>query len=108
MSTLNHKSKQEAAFQKLGNFCSSYKLTKADEMLCRIFTVMLAGNYSKQSNFNRKRFLDYLEELEEVLPALYELQQVQKSGQDEAGLEHTYQDEVASQNLYASFKRHPE
>ena len=108
MSTQNHRSKQEAAFQNLRNFCSSYNFMEADEMLSRVFTVMLGGSYSKQSMHSRKRLLEYFEALEEVLPAIYELQEKLKQVQNQEGEEDTYQDQVLSKVLFASFKRHPE
>ena len=100
--------KQEAALQNLRNFCSSYNFMEADEMLCRVFTVMLGGSYSKQSMHSRKRLLEYFEALEEVLPAIYELQEKLKQVQNQEGEEDTYQDQVLSKVLFASFKRHPE
>ena len=108
MSTQNHQSKQKAAFQNLRNFCSSYNLMEADEMLCRVFTVMLGGNYSKQSMHSKEHLLDYFEALEEVLPALYELQEKLKHVQNQEGKEDIYQDQVSTKDLFASFKRHPE
>ncbi|HEY1061648.1 MAG TPA: hypothetical protein VGE44_08175 [Daejeonella sp.] len=108
MSTQNHQSKQKAVFQNLRNFCSSYSLIEADEMLCRAFTVMLGGGYSKQSLHNKKRLLDYFEALEEVLPALYELQEKLKHVQNQEGKEDIYQNQVSTKDLFASFKRHPE
>lgn len=100
--------KQETALQNLRNFCSSYNFMEADEMLCHVFTVMLGGSYSKQSNLSRKRLLDYFEALEEVLPAIYELQEKLKQVENQEGEEDTYQDQVLSKVLFASFKRHPE
>ncbi len=108
MSTPNRQSKQEAAFQNLRNFCSSYNFMEADEMLSRVFTVMLGGCYSKQSMHNRKRLLDYFEALEEVLPAIYELQEQLAGPQNQEGEENTFPDKVSENHIYASFKRHPE
>ena len=108
MSTPNHQSKQEAAFQNLRNFCSSYNFMEADEMLSRVFTVMLGGSYSNQSNYSRKRLLEYFEALEEVLPAIYELQEKLKQVENQEGEEDIYQDQVSSKDIFASFKRHPE
>ena len=109
MSAPDHKSQtSESNLSKLGNFCSSYNFMEADEMLSRVFTIMLGGCYSKQSMHNRKRLLDYFEALEEVLPAIYDLQEKLKQVQNQEGEEDTYQDQVSSKDLFASFKRHPE
>lgn len=96
------------AHRRLRNFCSTYNLTQADEMLCRVFTVLLGGNYSKQSNGSRQKLLDYFEALEEVLPAIFELHDTLQKTENQEGEEDIYQAEVSSQNIYASFKRHPE
>ena len=109
MSAPDHKSQtSESNLSKLGNFCSSYNFMEADEMLSRVFTIMLGGCYSKQSMHNRKRLLDYFEALEEVLPAIYDLQEKLKQVQNQEGEEDIYQDQVSSKDLFASFKRHPE
>lgn len=105
----NHPSQTpDAAFRKLGNFCSSYNFMEADEMLSRVFTVMLGGCYSKQSMHSRKRLLDYFEALEEVMPAIYDLQEKLKQVQNQEGEENTFPDKVSENHIYASFKRHPE
>lgn len=105
----NHPSQTpDAALRKLGNFCSAYTLRKSDELLCRSLTAMIGGNYAGLSNFSKERLLDYFEALEELLPALYELQEWQAGPQNQDGEENTFPDKVSENHIYASFKRHPE
>lgn len=98
----------ESALRSLRNFCASYTLRKSDELLCRSLTTLIGGNYAVMSNLTKKHLLDYFEALEEVLPALYELQEKLKHVQNHEGVEDIYQDQVSSKDLFASFKRHPE
>lgn len=105
----NHPSQTpDAAFRKLGNFCSTYTLLKSDELLCRSLTALIGGNYAGLSNFTKERLMDYFEALEEVLPALYELQEHLNKPEEPEEDEGTYRDEVSAKHIYASFKRHPE
>lgn len=99
---------KETAMRSLRNFCTSYTLRKSDELLCRSLTTLISGNYASLSNITKKHLLDYFEALEEVLPALYELQEKLKHVQNQEGMEDTYQDQVSTKDLFASFKRHPE
>ena len=99
---------KEATLRKLGNFCSSYTLLKSDELLCRSLTALIGGNYAGLSNFSKERLLDYFEALEEVLPALYELQEHLEKPMEQEEDEGTFRDEVSAKHIYASFKRHPE
>ncbi|MDP2335120.1 MAG: hypothetical protein Q8N05_01475 [Bacteroidota bacterium] len=99
---------KEAALRKLGNFCSSYTLRKSDELLCRSLTALIGSNYAGLSNFTKERLLDYFEALEEVLPALYELQKPLEKPETQEENERIYRDEVSAKDMYASFKRHPE
>lgn len=98
----------ETAMRSLRNFCTSYTLRKSDELLCRSLTTLIGGNYPVLSNLTKKHLLDYFEALEEVLPALYELQEKLKHVQNQEGVEDIYQDQVSTKDLFASFKRHPE
>ena len=109
MSIQSHPSQtSDATHRKLGNFFSTYTLLKSDELLCRSLTVMIGGNYAGLSNFSKERLLDYFEALEEVLPALYELQEKLTGPQNQEGEENTFPDKVSENHIYASFKRHPE
>jgi len=108
--TLKPKEKKlmKTAMRSLRNFCTSYTLRKSDELLCRSLTTLISGNYASLSNITKKHLLDYFEALEEVLPALYELQEKLKHVQNQEGKEDIYQDQVSTNDLFASFKRHPE
>ncbi|MDP3467553.1 MAG: hypothetical protein Q8S11_04430 [Daejeonella sp.] len=98
----------KTAPQKVAHFCHNYTLKETDELLCCMLAVLIGENYSTLSNLAKKRLLDYFEALEEVLPALYELQEKLKHVQNQDGKEDTYQDQVSTNDLFASFKRHPE
>ncbi|HQT58873.1 hypothetical protein [Daejeonella sp.] len=98
----------KTAPQKVAHFCQNYTLKENDELLCRMLAVLIGENYSTLSNLTKKRLIDYLEALEEVLPALFELQERLKNVQNQKDQEDTYQNQVSAKDLFASFKRHPE
>lgn len=98
----------ETAIRSLRNFCTSYTFRKSDELLCRSLTALIGGNYTGLSNFTKEQLMDYFEALEEVLPALYELQEHLNKPVEPEEDEETYRDEVSAKHIYASFKRHPE
>ncbi len=105
----NHLSqKPETALRSIQHFCSTYTLLKSDELLCRSLTALIGGNYAGLSNFTKERLMDYFEALEELLPALYELQEHLSKPVEPEEDEGTYRDEVSAKHIYASFKRHPE
>ncbi len=99
---------KESAIRSLRNFCTSYSLRKSDELLCRSLTTLISGNYSALSNLTKIHLLDYFEALEEVLPALYVLQEKLKNVQLQEDMADIYPDHVSSKDLFASLKRHPE
>lgn len=66
---------REFAIRRLRNFCVSYSLNKSDELLSNVQGTVIEGNYAYLSELSKEQLLDYLEALEEVLPALYELQE---------------------------------
>lgn len=108
MSKPIRKSPTLTPLQKVAHFCHNYNLKETDELLCRLLAVLIGENYASQSNLTKNRLLDYFEALEEVLPALYELQEKLKHVQNQEGMEDTYQDQVSTKDIFASFKRHPE
>ena len=64
----------EQATRNLGNFLSSYTLTESTELLNQVFDHVTEGlHYATQSNRNKEQMLDFLESLEELLPAVYKL-----------------------------------
>jgi len=68
-------STREFALRRLRNFCTSYSLSKSDELLSHVQGTVIEGNYGSLSELSKGHLLDYMEALEEVLPALYELQE---------------------------------
>ena len=62
------------AIRRLRNFCTSYNLKKSEDLLADIESSLISGNYASLNDINKDDLRDYLEALEEVLPALYELQ----------------------------------
>jgi len=91
--------------RKLGDFCATYTFIESDELLCRSVATLIGRNYDKLSNFSKERLLNFFEALEEVLPALYELQEHLNKPIGDEGM---YRDEVSAKQIYAACKRHPE
>lgn len=96
----------EAALRSLRNFCTSLK--QSDELHCLSLTALISGEFSKMSPESREQILDYFEALEDLLPALYELDQSLNNTGNQAGVEDAYKSGASSNHLYASCKRHPE
>ncbi len=59
------------ARQKLGNFCYSYSPEENDEMLGQLFSIIKQEDQAHPDLSSQERLLNYIESLEEVLPALY-------------------------------------
>lgn len=74
-SKTNRENTREYAIRRLRNFCTSYSLEKNDELLSNVFNTIIKGNYAHLNDLSKEHILDYLEALEEALPALYELQE---------------------------------
>lgn len=65
---------KEQASRNLNNFLSSYTLQESTELLNQIFDHVTEGiHYAAQNDSSKEQMLDFLESLEELLPALYEL-----------------------------------
>ncbi|MHB1177387.1 MAG: hypothetical protein ACYCZO_03560 [Daejeonella sp.] len=99
--------KCSSASKLAGNSCLVYAYAKSQELL-HYLTVLIGGSYATLSNRIRKFLLHYFEALETVVPVIYELPQDMHTTHNLAGEEHTYRDKVSSQDIFASFKRHPE
>ena len=96
----------EAALRSLRNFCTSLK--QSDELHCLSFTALISGEFSKMKSESRVQILDYFEAIEELLPALYQLNQSLNNTGNQAGVKDAYHSAASSNHLYASCKRHPE
>lgn len=98
----------DSALCSLRKFCTSYSLRKSDELLCRSLATLISGNYAALSNLAKEHLLNYFEAWEELLPAMYELQEHLNRPEPEEVNEEIYSDKVSAKDMYASFKRHPE
>ncbi|HQS05854.1 MAG: hypothetical protein B7X86_13940 [Sphingobacteriales bacterium 17-39-43] len=57
----------------LNNFLSSYTLQESTEMLSQVYNHIEGVHFSAINNSKKEQVLDFLEALEELLPAVYEL-----------------------------------
>lgn len=73
----------EKRYQKLDNFCSIYSQRESDELLSWVLVTVIGGNYAEQSDSNKRRILDFMEALEELLPEVYKLNEQQGNEDDE-------------------------
>lgn len=98
----------ETAIRSLHYFCTAYSFCSSNVQLNRALSTVICGSYTDMNYSDRACLFDYLLALEDLLPALYELQEhLNRTETDEenAGI---YKDEVSAKDMYASFKRHPE
>lgn len=65
---------KELATRHLNNFLSSYTLPESSKLLNQIFNHLTKGiHYAALDNSHKEELLDFLEGLEELLPAVYKL-----------------------------------
>lgn len=98
----------ETAIRSLHYFCTAYSFCSSNIQLNRALSTIIRGTYTDMNYSDRVYLFDYFLALEELLPALYELQEHLNKPETQEGNEGIYKDEVSSKDMYASFKRHPE
>lgn len=98
----------KTALSSLHYFCAVYNFCSANVQLNRALNTLLCGNYSGMTYSERAELFDYFMALEDLMPALYELQENLNKPEAQEGEDNTYEDEVSAKDMYASFKRHPE
>lgn len=109
MSALNYPSKTpETVLHSIQNFCAVYSFCSGNVQLNRALNSLLCGNYSGMTYSERAELFDYFRALEDLMPALYELQENLDKPEVQKQDDGTYEDEVSAKDMYASFKRHPE
>ncbi len=93
----------ETAISSLQHFFTAYSFRSCNIQLNRALSTIVRGNYSGMTDAEKAELFDYFMALEDLMPALYELQECLEKSE-----ESTYSDEVSAKDMYASFKRHPE
>jgi hypothetical protein len=90
-----------SSLRKMENFCHSYDSGEADEMLSRLLAVLRAGSFLNLDQADKESMLDYIEALEELLPAVDEVNRflttLIRSGE-------SYQDRLQGRRFVASLK----
>lgn len=104
----NKEKDYETVLRSLQHFCAVYNFCSGNVQLNRLFSTIVCGNYSGITYSEKAQMLNYFLALEELLPALYELQEHLNQPEAKIGDESTYEDEVSAKDMFASFKRHPE
>lgn len=75
---------KEKAMRHLNNFLCSYTLPESTKMLNLVFDHVTEDiHYAASNNSGKEQMLDFLEALEEMLPAVYELHE--KRAKSESG-----------------------
>lgn len=64
---------KDQATRNLNNFLSSYTLQESTELLNQVYGQVTEAINAPQRNLRKENILDFLEALEELLPAVYEL-----------------------------------
>lgn len=65
---------KEKATRNLSNYLSSYTLQESTELLDQVFDHVTEGvQYAALNGNSKKQMLDFLESIEELLPAVYEI-----------------------------------
>ena len=65
------------AFRAVRNFCSTYSRSDIEEML-NLYHRALSDNLADADSESKEHILDFFETLEELLPAVYEIEQARK------------------------------
>ncbi len=96
------------AMRSLHYFCTAYSFCSSNIQINRALNTIIRGSYTDMNYSDRVYLFDYFLALEDLLPALYELQEHLNRPETDEENEGIYKDEVSAKDMYASFKRHPE
>ncbi len=90
-----------SSLRKIENFCCSYDPEETDDMLCKLLSALREDNFLGLDQVDKENLLDYIEALEELLPAVDE---INKYLATLAGQVRTFQDHLDHRRIIASMR----